>query len=734
MLKGTVCPPSPTLPARRVLDFRMKLDDEDDHAHGPHSAPPFTQERNVKIVPFYRERAGSEKKDALWNVFVDVTVDIQSSLTTSTSDGSRQSTASSSFRHRIVTTPFPKDVIRLLTKYRVYRILLQTGSSSSSSFPSTVLEDVETGSDHGAAPTGPSGVSVRVQFVLNGHDDHAYAVARFLALLHELVDQRWILAPLDTITSPRLHRVIFPTTHQQHQHQHPLQILELETILPMDGSAVSAEGMQAFFLRGHSNTCPSPNPSEDWDTSVEWSSLLLGTSTQPSVSTLADAVGRRRRRSMWLDMQASSSCHDNDMVEVMDASDKEPCRMTISHGIQYAAMIESKSLPQPQQHQQPSRTKPKKKKKHNRILLDDTILPRNMLQRFGWCHPHSIVTRLEWVVPDAWNGTWPSVNASSTLVKSPPSATPGFARRIYEFAGLGSSLPPKSWLTVKPPPFSSSNLDKNMQSFLPPIWTIERTIQRPRGVAMDGTLLTRVAHHPRDDEGMTRCTIGVVAQVMEVWPNYIRPRWRSLQAQLLSKHETTDQTPRNIQQTTDGSILIQWHVPMLSTDYSSFFISVDYDYVLMNFEDFPADPNRGMELPPSVVTFSCASASNTTPTPYARLYSEALLIMPPVPDMSMPFNILSLTSTLYAFCIGGLVNLLIRKSSERLRRQYDAATETKKTSKPSIRDRIRDKLLQSNLGKFIWPQQPTITETEISNVSNTPAEESSPAAAEPSSE
>jgi phosphatidylinositol glycan class T len=144
-------------------------------------------------------------------------------------------------------------------------------------------------------------------------------------------------------------------------------------------------------------------------------------------------------------------------------------------------------------------------------------------------------------------------------------------------------------------------------------------------------------------------------------------------------------------------------------------MSVDYDYVLVSFEDFPADPNRGMEMPPSIATFYCAPEFHTTLfTPLARLYSHPLLIMPPVPDMSMPFNILSLTSTLYAFCIGGLVNLLVRKSSERIKRQYESATQA--STKKSLRDRVRHMVRQSKLGKLIW-RTPTET-TEPKNPSS----------------
>jgi hypothetical protein len=42
-------------------------------------------------------------------------------------------------------------------------------------------------------------------------------------------------------------------------------------------------------------------------------------------------------------------------------------------------------------------------------------------------------------------------------------------------------------------------------------------------------------------------------------------------------------------------------------------------------------------------------------------------VLPPVPDMSMPFNVISLTSSLYAYIIGTLLTILVRKGSERIK-------------------------------------------------------------------
>jgi phosphatidylinositol glycan class T len=126
----------------------------------------------------------------------------------------------------------------------------------------------------------------------------------------------------------------------------------------------------------------------------------------------------------------------------------------------------------------------------------------------------------------------------------------------------------------------------------------------------------------------------------------------------------------------DGTIVVEYNVtinPMTMIN-----ITLDYEPALLPFQQFPADPNRGIELPPTLFTFdnnkndasTCTNSSNTmtttTTTTTTTLYSSPLLFMPPVPDMSMPFNVVSLTCTLYAFIVGSVANLLVRKASRRI--------------------------------------------------------------------
>lgn len=113
---------------------------------------------------------------------------------------------------------------------------------------------------------------------------------------------------------------------------------------------------------------------------------------------------------------------------------------------------------------------------------------------------------------------------------------------------------------------------------------------------------------------------------------------------------------------------------------------MDYEPYYLPFEHFPADPNRGFDIPASYATFSTLGPS----THSVQLYSNALLIMSPVPDMSMPFNVISLSCTCFALLIGSVINLMIKKSSQSV--SDDLKGVKRQTPMQKLKDRLRSKI------------------------------------------
>jgi hypothetical protein len=67
-----------------------------------------------------------------------------------------------------------------------------------------------------------------------------------------------------------------------------------------------------------------------------------------------------------------------------------------------------------------------------------------------------------------------------------------------------------------------------------------------------------------------------------------------------------------------------------------------------------------------------------------------LLILPPIPDLSMPFNVMSLTCSLYAYIFGGIVAMLVKQSSDKIRLALHPV-ERPKSPLVRLQEKIRSK-------------------------------------------
>lgn len=82
--------------------------------------------------------------------------------------------------------------------------------------------------------------------------------------------------------------------------------------------------------------------------------------------------------------------------------------------------------------------------------------------------------------------------------------------------------------------------------------------------------------------------------------------------------------------------------------------TVEYDFKTAwpKWNEYPADANHGRYLPSVILFFE----DETTAAP-RRIFSESLLIYVPIPDFSMPYNVLCLACTVVAMAIGSIHNL-----------------------------------------------------------------------------
>ena len=64
----------------------------------------------------------------------------------------------------------------------------------------------------------------------------------------------------------------------------------------------------------------------------------------------------------------------------------------------------------------------------------------------------------------------------------------------------------------------------------------------------------------------------------------------------------------------DGTIVVEYNLTLDPMTESR--VTLDYEPVLLPFQRFPADPNRGIEMPPTLFTFrfDCAGQNHVLPS------------------------------------------------------------------------------------------------------------------------
>jgi phosphatidylinositol glycan class T len=102
-----------------------------------------------------------------------------------------------------------------------------------------------------------------------------------------------------------------------------------------------------------------------------------------------------------------------------------------------------------------------------------------------------------------------------------------------------------------------------------------------------------------------------------------------------------------------------------------FRVEIQFLLVFLQFEQFPPDANRGFDIPSAIVVVTLKDQKNTTnnkkKTAEQTIYTSGLMIEMPYPDFSMPYNVVTLTSTLMAFIGGTVLNMLSRKGVSGIR-------------------------------------------------------------------
>ena len=100
--------------------------------------------------------------------------------------------------------------------------------------------------------------------------------------------------------------------------------------------------------------------------------------------------------------------------------------------------------------------------------------------------------------------------------------------------------------------------------------------------------------------------------------------------------------------------LVEWDARLPA--HSSLTLDVRYSISLLRVDELPADSSRGLELGAAEVHYRHDGSGQ----PAEVAYTEPVLVPVLLPDLSMPYNVISISSTVLALFVGSMFNLLAR--------------------------------------------------------------------------
>jgi hypothetical protein len=651
-------------------------------------------------------------------------------------------------------TPFSKQVLGLLSRYPLQRLLIKVGDAASSSGGIDNSGGVRTDKQQllqEERARGPSGTSILASFVqspkvyqnINDRKDaKVYYQNQYASLLRNLLDNTLFPpcgAPVDSLRVRKHgHSVIVsspPTLHNEENHS-SVQTVNVESFLAADAATFCNPGINSFLLSNGENgrdgggwgaaanngAC---HVSDTWglfnslfssSSGVPLSEVLLGSSRDSPPWQSSNGGGSNKRNSVWIDMQVSPACF---------ATLNEECSIKVTKGVSYRVALPSASQTNAELRSQ--------EQLHTLSLsLGDLLLGHHTLE-------HDLSTEEE-----GWKAWYPCpLSDSSRIMMYLPTGyiarlnTDGFdGDTQFEGRAEFNVLAWKDEFIDLAAPWAQilRNEEKQLTVQSSVIFGISRTAQRPLGIASSGTLVS-VLRHDQSGSDLEQSKAVKVKSLDVIPGTLIKPRMRTLRMtlyqgggaggarfvppispddhpcdwlnnqtdscnsdgasnQCVSSCKTqislSELQDHKLTLHPDGTILLERTV-ILQPD-SSLWMLVDFDEAYLPFQKFPADANRGVDLPPCVATFTpmLPSPSSKTAPPSITLFTPSLLLLPPVPDMSMPFNVISLSCTLWAFVLGSLLNILVRRGTESVKRELTGEKEKRMIDK--LREKIKDKV------------------------------------------
>ncbi|XP_057457129.1 uncharacterized protein LOC130748059 isoform X2 [Lotus japonicus] len=187
-----------------------------------------------------------------------------------------------------------------------------------------------------------------------------------------------------------------------------------------------------------------------------------------------------------------------------------------------------------------------------------------------------------------------------------------------------------------------------------------------------------------------RCKLQV--NVLQIVPWYIKVYYHTLQLlvderiQVVSDFVERMRVSPSEDKVSTGVMELVLRFPC---EVKSALLNIEFDKGFLHIDEYPPDANQGFDIPSAIISFPDFHAGlqfsddSISKTPMlSKLqekspvlsYTEVLLVPLTTPDFSMPYNVITITCTIFALYFGSLLNVLRRRvgEEERLLKNKDA--------------------------------------------------------------
>ncbi|XP_010271693.1 PREDICTED: GPI transamidase component PIG-T [Nelumbo nucifera] len=202
------------------------------------------------------------------------------------------------------------------------------------------------------------------------------------------------------------------------------------------------------------------------------------------------------------------------------------------------------------------------------------------------------------------------------------------------------------------------------------------------------------------------CTVRV--DVFQVVPWYVKVYFHTLQVFVDGRHRRVTDALEKIHVSPSEDKVSPGLMEMVlrfPCSMKSATLTIEFDKGFLHIDEYPPDANQGFDIPSAVVRFPDFQASTYYLKDNSRKsallskfqeknlllsYTEILLVPLATPDFSMPYNVITITCTVFALYFGSLLNVLRRRVGEEERFLKEASM--RKGMLPQLLSKLSAKL------------------------------------------